>query len=51
MLYNRISLFVSLPLASLDRLALKRRVDAIGAMARDPEATEATEAVEATAPA
>ncbi|SDE50779.1 metalloregulator ArsR/SmtB family transcription factor [Rhodospira trueperi] len=48
MLYNRISLFVSLPLASLDRLALKRRVDAIGAMARDPEATEA---VEATAPA
>jgi arsenate reductase len=44
MLYNRISLFVSLPLASLDRLALQRRVNAIGAMARDPESTEAVEA-------
>ena len=41
MLYNRISLFVSLPLASLDRLSLQRRVQAIGAMARDPSATEA----------
>jgi arsenate reductase len=29
-LHNRISIFVSLPLASLDRLALKRRLDAIG---------------------
>lgn len=29
-LHNRISIFVSLPLGSLDRLALKRRLDAIG---------------------
>lgn len=29
-LHNRISIFVSLPLASLDRLALQRRLDAIG---------------------
>lgn len=29
-LHNRISIFVSLPLASLDRLALKRRLDEIG---------------------
>lgn len=29
-LYNRISIFISLPLASLDRLALKRRLDEIG---------------------
>ena len=31
MLNNRISIFVSLPLASLDRLALQKRLDAIGA--------------------
>ncbi|MQX38418.1 metalloregulator ArsR/SmtB family transcription factor [Roseospira navarrensis] len=43
MLYNRISLFVSLPLASLDRLALQRRVEAIGAMPRDPEVSEPVE--------
>lgn len=30
MLTNRISIFVNLPIASLDRLALKRRLDAIG---------------------
>jgi arsenate reductase (thioredoxin) len=30
MLDRRISLFLSLPLASLDRLALKREVDKIG---------------------
>ena len=30
MLNNRISIFVSLPLASLDRLALQRHLDAIG---------------------
>ena len=29
-LYNRLSIFVSLPLAALDRLALQRRLDAIG---------------------
>ncbi len=31
MLYQRIGIFVNLPLASLDRLALKRRIDEIGA--------------------
>jgi arsenate reductase len=30
MLNNRISIFVNLPIASLDRLALKRRLDEIG---------------------
>ena len=30
MLHNRISIFVSLPMRSLDRLALTRRLDAIG---------------------
>ncbi len=30
MLYNRISIFVSLPLTSLDRLSLQRRLDEIG---------------------
>ncbi|MCT8998791.1 arsenate reductase ArsC [Chelativorans intermedius] len=34
MLSNRISIFTSLPLASLDRLALQKRLDAIG---RDPD--------------
>nr|WP_246422918.1 arsenate reductase ArsC [Roseospira visakhapatnamensis] len=41
MLSNRVLLFLSLPLASLDRLSLQRRVSAIGAMARDPQATDA----------
>jgi protein-tyrosine-phosphatase len=31
MLQNRITVFISLPFASLDRLALKRRLDQIGA--------------------
>jgi protein-tyrosine-phosphatase len=30
MLYNRISIFVNLPLASLDRLSLQKRLDEIG---------------------
>jgi protein-tyrosine-phosphatase len=30
MLHNRISIFVNLPIASLDRLALQRRLDEIG---------------------
>jgi len=30
MLYNRISLFVNLPLASIDRLSLQKRLDEIG---------------------
>lgn len=30
MLNNRISIFVNLPIASLDRLSLKRRLDEIG---------------------
>jgi hypothetical protein len=29
-LFNRISIFVNLPLASIDRLALKRKLEAIG---------------------
>jgi len=33
MLANRINLFVNLPLTSLDRLSLKRRLDAIGGAA------------------
>ena len=43
MLFNRISIFAQLPLASLDRLSLQRKVDAIGAMPRDPEATDPAE--------
>lgn len=39
MLFNRISIFVSLPIRSLDRLALQKRVDEIGRMPRTPEAT------------
>jgi arsenate reductase len=38
-LENRISLFVSLPLDSLDRMALQRQLDAIGA--RPPSAAAA----------
>lgn len=37
-LYNRITLFAALPIASLDRLALKRHMDDIGAT-RDTPAT------------
>jgi protein-tyrosine-phosphatase len=32
MLYQRIGIFVNLPVASLDRLSLQRRLDAIGGM-------------------
>jgi len=35
MLANRISVFVALPIASLDRLALKKKLDAIGAASKD----------------
>ena len=35
MLNNRIGIFVSLPLASLDKLSLQKRLDAIGATAND----------------
>ena len=31
MMNNRISIFINLPLASLDRLALQKRLDRIGA--------------------
>jgi arsenate reductase len=36
MLTNRIEIFVSLPIASLDRLTLRKRVEAIGALQREP---------------
>jgi arsenate reductase len=38
MLQNRISIFVNLPLASIDRLSLQKRLDDIGRMRRDPSA-------------
>lgn len=38
MLQNRISVFVNLPMASIDRLSLQKRLDEIGAMRRDPSA-------------
>ena len=41
MLNQRISIFTSLPLASLDRLALKRRLDDIGRTKLDPSRDEA----------
>lgn len=41
MLQNRISIFCALPLRSLDRLALQKRLDAIGAMAPDATASDA----------
>jgi protein-tyrosine-phosphatase len=34
MLFNRISVFVSLPLSSIDRLSLQKRLDQIGTMPR-----------------
>ncbi|MCS6922367.1 MAG: helix-turn-helix domain-containing protein [Elioraea sp.] len=40
MLFNRISIFVSLPMKSLDRLALQKRVDEIGRLPRTPEAAQ-----------
>ena len=36
MLQNRITIFVNLPVASLDRLSLQKQLDDIGAMRRDP---------------
>jgi arsenate reductase (thioredoxin) len=41
MLNNRISIFVNLPLASLDRLALHKRLRAIGEIADAPTAEKA----------
>jgi arsenate reductase len=41
MLETRISIFVSLPLASLDRLTLQKRLDAIGRSEDAPAATTA----------
>lgn len=38
MLRNRITAFTSLPLASIDRMSLQKRIDAIGKMRRDPNA-------------
>jgi hypothetical protein len=40
MLNNRISSFINLPIASLDRLTLQRRLDAIGAKTGQPETAE-----------
>jgi protein-tyrosine-phosphatase len=40
MLYQRISIFINLPLTSLDKLALQEKLDAIGRMPRVPGATE-----------
>ena len=41
MLANRISIFVSLPLASLDKLTLQRRLDDIGRAEAPPAAARA----------
>jgi arsenate reductase (thioredoxin) len=38
MLQNRITIFTNLPIASLDRLSLQKRLDDIGRMRRDPSA-------------
>jgi protein-tyrosine-phosphatase len=40
MLSSRIGVFVSLPLAKLDRLTLQKRLDAIGATSDQPERAE-----------
>jgi len=41
MLYQRIGIFTSLPLTSLDKLSLQKRLDEIGRIkARSPEHTE-----------
>jgi len=40
MLNNRISLFVNLPLASLDRLSLQKRLNDIGKTSSEPATTE-----------
>jgi protein-tyrosine-phosphatase len=36
MLYQRISIFTSLPLASLDKLSLQRQLDEIGRLTKEP---------------
>lgn len=41
MLQNRITIFTALPLASIDRLSLQKKIDDIGKMKRDPNATDA----------
>jgi arsenate reductase (thioredoxin) len=41
MLQNRITIFSALPVASLDRLTLQKKLDDIGKMRRDPNATDA----------
>jgi hypothetical protein len=38
-LERRIQIFISLPLASLDKLSLQRRLDQIGQTAAQPEST------------
>ena len=40
MLNNRIAIFVNLPMESIDRLALKRQLDAIGKSGASPAAAE-----------
>lgn len=40
MLYQRISIFLNLPLTSLDKLTLQSKLDAIGKMPRVPSADE-----------
>ena len=39
MLHNRITIFVSLPLAKLDKLSLQARLDAIGQAQGEPATT------------
>ncbi|MFZ2031087.1 MAG: arsenate reductase ArsC [Vitreimonas sp.] len=41
MLQNRITIFCALPMASLDRLSLQKKIDDIGKMRRDPNETDA----------
>jgi hypothetical protein len=41
MLRNRIGIFTSLPIASLDKLSLKRRMDDIGRLQNEPATPEA----------
>jgi hypothetical protein len=41
MLYQRISIFTSLPLESLDKLTLQRRLDEIGRTRAHPESAKA----------
>jgi protein-tyrosine-phosphatase len=40
MLRNRIGIFISLPLASIDRLSLRRKLDNIGSITNDREQSE-----------